>query len=73
MRAALRGISESARREAIRGAIQAGDREAVSAVLAASPLASGLTRNDLEGVRIDAERKFTPKEPELRDSPEKLL
>jgi hypothetical protein len=72
VRAALRAMGESARLEAIRGAIQAGDREAVSAVLAASPLASGLSRNDLEGVRMDAERKFAPKESEMRDNLDKL-
>jgi len=72
VRAALRAMGESARREAIRVAIQAGDREAVSAVLAASPLASGLSLNDLEGIRFDAERKFAPKEAETRDSLDKL-
>lgn len=72
VRAALRAMGESARREAIRVAIQAGDREAVSAVLAASPLASGFSRNDLEGIRMDAERKFAPKESETRDNLDKL-
>jgi hypothetical protein len=72
VRAALRSMGESARREAIRAAIQAGDREAVSAVLAASPLASGLSPNDLAGVRMDAERKFAPKEAETRDNLDKL-
>lgn len=72
VRAALRAMGESARREAIRTAIQAGDREAVSAVLAASPLASGLSRNDLEGIRMDAERKFSPREAEMRDNLDKL-
>lgn len=72
VRAALRAMGESARLEAIRGAIQAGDREAVSAVLAASPLASGLSRNDLEGIRMDAERKFAPGLAELRDNLDKL-
>lgn len=72
VRAALRGMSESARLEAIRSAIQSEDREAVSAVLAASPLASGLSRNDLEGIRADAERKFAPREAEMRDALDKL-
>jgi hypothetical protein len=72
VRAALRAMGESARREAIRVAIQAGDREAVSAVLAASPLASGFSQNDLEGIRFDAERKFAPKEVETRDALDKL-
>lgn len=72
VRATLRGMSESARLEAIRTAISEGDTEAVSAVLAASPLASGLRRNDLEGIRADAERKFTPGLAEMRDNLDKL-
>lgn len=72
VRAALRAMGESARLTAIREAIQAGDREAVSAVLAASPLASSLTRTDLEGIRMDAERKFAPREAEMRDNLDKL-
>lgn len=72
VRSALRAMSPTARIDRIRVAMNEGDVEAVSAVLAASPLASGLTRSDVEGLRMDAERKFTPKAAELRDSLDKL-
>lgn len=72
VRSALRAMPKTARLDALRAALNEGDAEAVAAVLSASPLASGLTRGDLEGLRMDAERKFAPKAAALRDSMDRL-
>lgn len=72
VRAALRNMGQTKALEALRLAIRDGRVEAVASALSADPLASGLSANDLEGVRMDAERKFTPELVEERDSLDKL-
>lgn len=72
VRATLRAMSKADRLSALRNAIQEGDVEAVGAVLSASPLASGLSRGELDGLRMDAERRFTPEASALRDNLDKL-
>jgi hypothetical protein len=57
----LRSLPDSAARfEAVRVAIGAGDAEVAAAVLAASPLASGLDRNHHATLRTASESKFAP-------------
>jgi hypothetical protein len=72
VRATLRTMSKADRLSALRNAIQDGDVEAVGAVLSASPLASGLSRGELDGLRGDAERKFAPGAAALRDNLDRL-
>lgn len=66
VRAALRAMSANERAEAIRAAITAGDVEAVASVLSASPLASGLSRDDHERLKADAEHRFAPRLTAIR-------
>lgn len=72
VRRALLTMPKSERLTALRHAIRDGDVEAVGAVLSASPLASGLSRGELDGLRMDAERRFTPQAAALRDNLDKL-
>jgi len=58
--------------EALRLAIRDGRIEAVASALSADPLAVGLTPNDVEGIRFDAERKFAPELADERDNLDKL-
>ncbi|MCC6677431.1 MAG: hypothetical protein IT436_09825 [Phycisphaerales bacterium] len=66
VRAALRGMSPDDRADALHAAILAGDVEAVASVLSASPLASGLSRDDLKRLQTDAEHQFAPRLTALR-------
>lgn len=68
IRRVLHTMPKTARLDALRAAINEGDVEAVASVLSASPLASGLSRGDLEGLRMDAERKFAPQAANRRDA-----
>jgi hypothetical protein len=69
---ALRNMGESKAREALRVAIRDGRVEAVASALSADPLALGLSSNDMEGIRFDAERKFAPELVMERDNLDKL-
>lgn len=68
VRRVLHTMPKTARLDALRAAINEGDVEAVASVLSASPLASGLSRGDLEGLRMDAERKFAAPLASRRDA-----
>lgn len=72
VRAALRNMGNKAALEALRVAIRDGRIEAVASALSADPLAVGLTPNDVEGIRFDAERKFAPELADERDNLDKL-
>lgn len=58
--------------EALRLAIRDGRVEPVASALSIDPMALGLTPNDIEGVRADAERRFTPELVEERDALDSL-
>jgi hypothetical protein len=72
VRAALRNMGQTKALEALRVAIRDGRVEAVASALSADPLASGLSANDLEGIRADGERRFAPELVEERDALDSL-
>lgn len=72
VRAALRAMGQTKALEALRLAIRDGRVEAVASALSADPLASGLSANDLEGIRADGERRFAPELVEERDALDSL-
>ncbi|MBX3389212.1 MAG: hypothetical protein KF691_07115 [Phycisphaeraceae bacterium] len=72
VRAALRNMGQTKALEALRVAIRDGRVEAVASALSADPLAVGLTPNDVEGIRIDAERRFAPELVTERESLDSL-
>lgn len=72
LQSALARMGPTKALESLRLAINQGRIEPVASALSIDPLALGLTPNDIEGVRMDAERKFTPELVEERDSLDKL-
>jgi hypothetical protein len=68
VRAYLRSLSSRERPEAIRKAIADGDMDVAAAVLSASPYASGITRKEAEGVRMDAEERFCKPAVRMREN-----
>lgn len=72
VRSALRAMSKSDRLSAMRAAVREGDSEAVASVLSASPLASGLSSGEMDGLRAEAEQKFTPEAAAMRDNLDRL-
>lgn len=72
VRAALRNMGQTKALEALRLAIRDGRVEAVASALSADPLALGLSPNDVEGIRIDAERRFAGELVTERDNLDKL-
>ncbi|MCC7389394.1 MAG: hypothetical protein IT431_11560 [Phycisphaerales bacterium] len=72
LQSALRNMGPTKALEALRLAIRDGRVEPVASALSIDALALGLTPNDLEGVRMDAERKFTPELVEERDALDQL-
>tara|TARA_R110002096_G_scaffold344921_7_gene538205 strand:+ start:171571 stop:172404 length:834 start_codon:yes stop_codon:yes gene_type:complete len=68
VRSYLRSLPKSERLETIRKAITVEkDRAVAAAILSASPLAVGLSSNDVQGLRMDAERVFAPDQVRIRD------
>lgn len=62
VRSWLRGMAKPGdRTTALMECIAAGDRTVIAAVLAASPVLSGLDRRAFENLRAEASRKFAPK------------
>lgn len=58
----LRGMAKpSDRTTALQECISAGDRSVIAAVLAASPVLSGIDRRAFENLRAEASRAFAPK------------
>lgn len=72
LQSALRSMGQTKAMEALRIAIRDSRVEAVASALSIDPLALGLSVNDMEGIRDDAERKFTPQLVEERDNLDKL-